>query len=131
MIFKNTISWFEIPSTDINRAQKFYETIFDIKMIPIEFPHQMRVFPTESPLNINGAICHKAEFYTPSALGTLVYLNGNPDIQKILDKIEVAGGKIVVPKLEVSPEHGHIAVFIDTEGNRVGLHSVPNEVKVL
>jgi predicted enzyme related to lactoylglutathione lyase len=124
MIFKNAISWFEIPATDINRAQKFYEIIFDIVMVPITYPHEMRVFPTESPMNINGAICFNAGFYTPSALGVLVYLNGNPDVQIILDKIEVAGGKIVVPKLQISPDHGHIAVFIDSEGNRIGLHSI-------
>ncbi len=131
MIFKNSISWFEIPSTDINRAQKFYEAIFDIKMISIDYPHQMKVFPTENPMNITGAICFNSEFYTPSEKGTLVYLNGNPDVQKILDKIEDAGGKIVVQKLEVSAEHGHIAVFIDTEGNRVGLHSVSVSQKVV
>ncbi len=131
MIFKNTISWFEIPATDINRAQKFYEAIFDITMISIDSPHQMRIFPTENSRNINGAICFNREFYTPSQTGTLVYLNGNPDVQKILDKIEDAGGKIVISKLEVSAEHGYIAVFIDTEGNRVGLHSVPMDQKVV
>jgi predicted enzyme related to lactoylglutathione lyase len=129
MVFKNTISWFEIPTSDINRAQKFYETIFDITMISIDFPHQMRIFPTENYKNINGAICFNPDFYKSSDTGTLVYLNGNPDVQNILDKIEAAGGKIVVSKLEVSPEHGHIAVFIDTEGNRVGLHSVPMNQK--
>jgi uncharacterized protein len=125
MIFKNAISWFEIPSADINRAQKFYETIFDIQMIPIDFPHQMRMFPTESPTSIGGAICYNADFYKPSGEGVLVYLNGNPDVQIILDKVEAAGGKIVVPKMEISKEHGHIAVFMDSEGNRIGLHSVP------
>ena len=131
MILKNTITWFEIPSTDINRAQKFYEAILDITMISIDFPHQMKIFPTENPMNITGAICFNPEFYTPSEKGTLVYLNGNPDVQKILDKIEDAGGQIVIPKLEVSAEHGYIAVFMDTEGNRVGLHSVPMGQKVV
>jgi predicted enzyme related to lactoylglutathione lyase len=125
MIFKNAISWFEIPATDIDRAQKFYETIFGIQMIPIEHPHKMRMFPIESPMSIGGAICHNADFYKPSAEGVLIYLNGNPDVQNVLDKVEAAGGKIVVPRLHVSPEHGHIAVFIDSEGNRIGLHSVP------
>jgi len=125
MIFKNAISWFEIPAADINRAQKFYETIFDIQLIPINGPHEMRMFPIESPMNIGGAICSAPDFYKPSQDGALVYLNANPDVQNVLSKVEAAGGKIVVPKLQVSPEHGHIAVFIDSEGNRVGLHSVP------
>ncbi len=127
MIFKNAISWFEIPAVDLNRAQKFYETIFDIQMIPLDMPQlQMRMFPIESPMNIGGALCHSGDFYKPSAeSGPLVYLNANPDVQNILDKIEAKGGKIVIPKTEISPEYGHMAVFIDTEGNRVALHSVP------
>jgi len=127
MIFKNAISWFEIPSSDINRAQKFYETIFDIQMIPMDLQQlQMRMFPIESPMSIGGAIVYNADFYKPSAeSGPLVYLNANPDVQIVLDKIEAAGGKIVIPKTEISPEYGHMAVFLDTEGNRVALHSIP------
>jgi predicted enzyme related to lactoylglutathione lyase len=65
-------------------------------------------------------------FHKPSTTdGPLIYLNGNPDLQNILDKVEKAGGKIMVPKTEISPEYGFMAVFIDTEGNRIGLHSVP------
>jgi predicted enzyme related to lactoylglutathione lyase len=118
MTFKNAISWFEIPATDLGRAQKFYETIFNIQMIPLDTPNlQMRMFPVEDMMNgIGGAI---------SKAGPLVYLNANPDVQNVLDKIEAAGGKIVVPKTQISPEYGYMAVFIDTEGNRVALHSVP------
>jgi predicted enzyme related to lactoylglutathione lyase len=56
----------------------------------------------------------------------LIYLNGNPDLQTILNKIEIAGGKIMVPKTPISPEYGYMAVMVDTEGNRIGLHSIPN-----
>ena len=127
MIFKNAISWFEIPSTDIGRAQKFYEAIFGIQMIPLDLQQlQMRMFPIENPMNIGGAVVQNVDFYKPSAdSGTLVYLNGNPDVQIVLDKIEAAGGKIVIPKTEISPEYGYMAVFLDTEGNRVALHSIP------
>jgi len=65
-------------------------------------------------------------FYKPSATdGPLIYLNGNPDLQIILDRVEAAGGKIIVPKTEINPDYGFMGVFIDTEGNRIGLHSVP------
>ena len=86
---KNAISWFEIPATDLNRAQKFYETIFDIEMVPLNMPQlQMRMFPTEDPMNIGGAICQSGEFYKPSAeSGPLIYLNGNPDLQNVLKKV--------------------------------------------
>jgi predicted enzyme related to lactoylglutathione lyase len=128
MALKNAISWFEIPATDIDRAQKFYETIFNIQMIPFDTPNfQMRMFPVEDMMNgIGGAISKAEGFYKPSATdGPLVYLNANPDVQNVLDKIEAAGGKILVPKTQISAEFGHMAVFVDTEGNRVALHSVP------
>jgi len=127
MIFKHAISWFEIPATDLDRAQKFYETIFDIKMVPLNMPQlQMRLFPIESPMNVGGAICSSGDFYKPSAhSGPLVYLNGNPDVQLVLDKVKTAGGKVIIPKTQISPENGYMAVFLDTEGNRIALHSMP------
>jgi predicted enzyme related to lactoylglutathione lyase len=127
MIFKNAISWFEIPTEDLMRAQQFYEAIFDISMIPLDNPHiKMRMFPIEDPAsNVGGALTH-AEFYKPSSTdGPLIYLNANPDVQRILDRVPAAGGQVVVPKTEITPEYGHMAVIIDTEGNRIGLHSVP------
>lgn len=129
MIFKHAISWFEIPTLDISRAQKFYESIFEINMTVLDLPNiSMRMFPVEDPMNIGGALVYNGEFYKPSSTdGPLIYLNGNPDVQIILNRIEDAGGKILVPKTEISPEYGHMAVFTDTEGNRIALHSVPNK----
>jgi predicted enzyme related to lactoylglutathione lyase len=126
MVFKHAISWFEIPAKDINRAQKFYETIFDITMTPIDLTQiQMRLFPIENQMNIGGAVVYNDRFYKPSSTeGPLVYLNGNPDLQTILGKIEAAGGKIIVPKTQISPDHGYMGLFIDTEGNRLALHSI-------
>jgi len=125
---KSAISWFEIPATDLNRATKFYETIFGISLIPMDLPNiKMRMFPVEDQMtDIGGAVVDSGGFHKPSATdGPLIYLNGNPDVQNVLDKVEKAGGKITVPKTEISPEYGFMAVIIDTEGNRIGLHSVP------
>jgi predicted enzyme related to lactoylglutathione lyase len=128
MTMKNAISWFELPATNLDRAQKFYETILDIRMIPLDTPNiRMRMFPIEDPMTgIGGALALAPEFYKPSSTdGPIVYLNANPDVQGVLDKVGAAGGRIIVPKTEISPEYGHMALFIDTEGNRVALHSVP------
>ena len=128
MPFNNAISWFEIPTHDIDRAANFYEAIFNVSLIPLDLQQlKMRMFPVEDPgKGVGGALCCNKEFYKPSATdGPLIYLNGNPDVQNILDKVEPAGGKIVVPKTQISPEYGYMAVFIDTEGNRVALHSIP------
>ncbi len=124
----HAISWFEIPTTDINRAQQFYETVFGISMVSMDLPNiKMRMFPLDDMQNgIGGALVDSGGFHKPSLTdGPLIYLNGNPDLQNILDKVIGAGGKIMVPKTEISPEYGNMAVFIDTEGNRIALHSVP------
>ena len=124
----NAISWFEIPTTDIDRAQKFYEAIFGISMMPMDMPNiKMRMFPLDDMMTqVGGAVVDSGGFHKPSATdGPLIYLNGNPDLQQVLDKVEAAGGSIMVPKTEISPEYGFMAVIIDTEGNRIGLHSVP------
>ncbi len=125
---QNAISWFEIGTTDLDRATVFYETIFNIKLIPLDLDNiKMRMFPLDDmKTQVGGALVFSAGFHKPSATdGPLIYLNGNPDVQNILDKVEGAGGKILVPKTEISPEYGFMAVIIDTEGNRIGLHSVP------
>ena len=126
---KNAISWFEIPAVDLDRAQQFYETIFGITLIPFETANfKMRMFPIDDPMTgIGGALSYAEGFYKPSATdGPLIYLNANPDVQVVLNKVEAAGGKIIVPKTEISPEYGYMAVFIDSEGNRIALHSVPS-----
>jgi len=124
---KNAISWFEIPTTDFKRAVKFYETIFEFKMMPMDLPNiQMAMFPIEDMQGIGGAVVYSNGFHVPSSSdGVLIYLNANPDVQTILDRIEKAGGKVTVPKTQISPEYGYMAVFTDSEGNRVGLHSIP------
>jgi len=125
---QNAISWFEIPATDLPRAQKFYETIFNIQMIPMDMENiKMRMFPLDDMMTqIGGAVVDSGGFHKPSLTeGPLIYLNGNPDVQNVLNKVEGAGGAILVPKTQISPEYGYMAVFVDTEGNRIGLHSIP------
>lgn len=123
----NAISWFEIPATDLERAQNFYEAIFGISLVPMDMPNfKMRMFPVDDPMTgIGGALVGNAEFFKPSATdGVLIYLNGNPDVQQVLDKVTAAGGTITVPKTEIAPEYGFMAVIMDMEGNRIGLHSM-------
>ncbi|MES1225341.1 MAG: VOC family protein [Bacteroidota bacterium] len=130
MSFTNAISWFEIPAKDLDRAAKFYETIFGTQLIPMDMPSlKMRMFPLEDMMTgVGGAIVDSGGFHKPSATdGPLIYLNANPDVQIVLDKIEKAGGQITVPKTEISPDYGYMAVFIDTEGNRIALHSIPQQ----
>ena len=125
---QNAIHWFEIPTSDLDRATKFYESIFGVSLIPLDMENiKMRMFPVDDmATGIGGSLVHSQDFFTPSdSAGVLIYLNGDPDVQNVLDKVEAAGGKIVVPKTQISEEYGYMGVIIDTEGNRIGLHSSP------
>jgi len=125
---QNAISWFEIAVTDMDRAQKFYETIFGITMIPMDMADiKMCMFPVDDMMTqVGGALVDSGGFHKASATdGPLIYLNANPDLQLVLDKVEAAGGTVTMPKTEISPEYGFMGLFTDTEGNRIGLHSIP------
>ncbi|RYY70172.1 MAG: VOC family protein [Chitinophagaceae bacterium] len=127
MLQKNAISWFEIGTSDLARATKFYETIFDITLTPMDMENiKMRMFPVTDMMDgIGGALVDSGGFHKPSATdGPLIYLNGNPNLQKVLDRVLAAGGSIMVPKMEITPEYGFMAVILDSEGNRIGLHSI-------
>lgn len=124
----HAISWFEIPTIDLNRATQFYEQVFQIKLAPIDTPNiQMRVFPVQDFMHgISGALVKTDGFHIPSeSHGPLIYLNANPDVQIIMDRIESNGGKILLEKRMISPENGYMAMFLDTEGNRIAVHSIP------
>lgn len=119
----NSLNWFEIPATDIKRSKKFYETIFDIEMEDQNMgDNEMAFFPwSPGSGKATGSIV-KSPTHTPSMEGSIVYLNANPNMDGVLSKVEAAGGKILVPKMNIG-EHGNIAFIMDTEGNNVGIHS--------
>jgi len=121
---ENSLNWFEISVADIKRAKKFYETIFGIEMPEQEMMGmKMAFFPAE---DMNGKVSGslvESQQHKPSADGAKIYLNGNPDLSNALSKIEAAGGKVIMPKTKISDDIGHMAFFIDSEGNAVALHS--------
>ncbi len=121
---ENALNWFEISVADITRAKKFYETIFGIDMPEQEMMGmKMAFFPAE---DMNGKVSGglvQSSSHKPSTDGAKIYLNGNPGLENALSKVEAAGGKVVMPKTKISDEVGHMAFFIDTEGNNIGLHS--------
>lgn len=118
------ISIFEIPATEISRAVDFYQAILDIKIEKMDMTEmQMGIFPYEGQM-VTGVII-QAEGYRPAADGVTIYLNGGDNLQVILDKVEKNGGKVLVPKTLHADESGYFALFLDSEGNKIGLHS-PN-----
>lgn len=120
----NMVVWFEIPVSDMDRAKAFYEAVFKIDIKVVDFGGLlMGWFPNNEDVRGATGTLIKQESYIPSHEGTLVYF-GCEDVQVELDRVKAAGGKIYQKKTKISPEHGCMAVFIDTEGNRVALHSM-------
>jgi len=123
---KNAINWFEIPVNNYERAKKFYGTILELEIIDYHMPEKNMkygMFPYDMEnMGVGGAIVQMKEM-KPSTDGATVYLNGGDDLNVALSKVEAAGGQVIMPKTDID-ENGFFAQFIDTEGNRVALHSM-------
>lgn len=119
-----TAGWFEIPVINMDRAIKFYNKVFEITISKQNFGGiEMGWFPYSSDAyGAPGSLIQSAKDYKPSTNGTLVYLNCD-DLANELNRIEKAGGTILQKKTQISEEHGYMGLFVDTEGNRVALHS--------
>ena len=124
---RHALIWFEISVADFDRARTFYSTIFAFDMPEQTFgPVRMGFFLHDREQGgIGGAIVHNPEFYTPSADGAKVYLNGGDDLAVVLDRVPAAGGEVIIPKWAIGEGMGHMGMFRDSEGNLVALHS-PN-----
>ncbi|TAJ12303.1 VOC family protein [Marinilabiliaceae bacterium JC017] len=122
----NIVGWFEIPVIDMERAIKFYETVFDVKLNREPMgPFDMAFFPRfEDGLGAAGALVFQPDNYKPSTNGPLIYFTPRSiDLNVELNRVEAAGGKIISPKTLIKEEIGYMALFLDTEGNRLALHS--------
>ncbi len=120
----NAINWFEIPVSDFARAKKFYETLYGVEIS--EMPHPLfkyGMLPADMQNGGIGGGIVQGDGYVPSAEGVLIYLNGGEDLNGPLSKVEQAGGKILLPKTSIGG-NGFMALFFDTEGNKIALHSM-------
>ena len=122
---KNTLNWFEIPATDFARAKAFYATVLDSQIHESPIPGlQYGYLPyDQSSGGVGGAIV-AGDGNAPATTGTVVYLNGGNDLAIPLSRVEEAGGRVILPKTEIGPGMGFMALFIDSEGNKVGFHSI-------
>jgi predicted enzyme related to lactoylglutathione lyase len=121
----NTLNWFEIPATDFARAKSFYATVLDAPIQDDPNPHmQYAYLPSDPQKGGFGGAIGCGENFVPTMTGTTVYLDGGNDLSVPLGRVESAGGKIILPKTAIGENRGFIAVFIDTEGNKVGFHSM-------
>lgn len=119
---KTLIDWFEIPTTDFERAVGFYQQVLAVSLHPETMNGmQMAIFPHEA--QPGGALVH-AEFFKPSADGCVIYLYTDT-LDDTLARIADAGGQTCFGPMELPNNIGRIALFIDSEGNRIGLHEPP------
>lgn len=117
----NPIQWLEIATTDIERAKQFYQKVFNLSFEFVEMPDsKMYMFGAPDAIGSSGCLVH-GDGYVPSADGTVVYFECK-DVNEELGRIEAAGGNILIPKTDIG-EFGYFAHVMDSEGNRIGLHS--------
>lgn len=122
---KNAISWFEIPSTELDKAQAFYEAVLDCKMRREAMgPSEGAVFPYEAEEGVGGAILAGPTAPAPASGGTLIYLDASPSLDAALARALKAGGKVALPRQALPPGMGFFAHITDLDGNRVGLHAL-------
>ena len=122
----NMVGWFEVPVNDMDRAVKFYEEVLDVKLERhLMGETDMAWFPmNEDGQGAPGSLVKNTDFYIPSIDGPLLYFTAHSgDLSNELARVEPAGGKVVHDKTKISDEYGYMAVIMDTEGNRVALHS--------
>jgi len=121
---RNLPVWFEIPVTDMPRAVRFYETLFQSSLIRDDSgPIEMAIFPRRDEGGTTGCLARGA-MLKPGSDGTVVYLNADPQLDRALERVKAAGGEVLVPRTELPDDIGCFAQFRDCEGNRVGLHSL-------
>lgn len=120
---KDAVNWFELYVTDFDRAKRFYETVLQASLQEFHTEQcRMGMFPYDNRNGVGGSIT-KMDGVPSGQGGTLVYLNVDGDLDGVLKRIPTAGGSVVKPRTSIG-EHGFVAVFKDTEGNSVGLHSM-------
>lgn len=122
----NVVGWFEIPVTDMPRAIRFYETVFGYTLhYQTIGDEEMAWFPwSEEGTGASGSLVKHEEKYKPSADGAVVYFSSpSGDLANELTRVEKAGGKLLQDKTLIAEDIGFMALILDTEGNRIALHS--------
>ena len=122
---RHVLNWFEIPVDDIDRAQRFYETLLGQSLRREEMgPQSLAVFPYDEG-SVGGALLSSPHPPAPSIDGMVAYLNAGPSLDVVLSRADELGAEVLLEKVKLPRDIGWIAHIRDCEGNRVGLHS-PN-----
>ncbi len=118
---QNTVCWVDIPVTDLGRAITFYSAVLG-EPVKKESGHGMEfgLLP-HADSNVSGCLTIMKDA-APSANGPLVYLSVDGRLDAAIAAVAPNGGRIVQERHPLGP-YGHRAIIMDTEGNRIALHS--------
>lgn len=123
---RTAIAWFEIPVADLDRAQRFYESLLDARLQREPMgPQTLAVLPYAVP-GVGGALVHGGPLAVPGAAaasGPLIYLNAGPRLDDAVARALAAGGRLVSERVDLPDGMGSFVHLLDTEGNRIGLHA--------
>jgi len=120
------VTWFQVPATDMDRAVKFYSTVLGASFHRMEHGGDKHAFFAMDTLKsecTGGEIVQSAKFRQPGQDGPAIYFDAPGGLKAVLERVGPAGGKVVMPHTSIG-ENGFIALVLDTEGNRIGLHSM-------
>jgi uncharacterized protein len=121
---KHLINWVEIPAIDLERAKTFYSTILGgVRFHDMDMEgNKYAIFPSEDRFNAGALV--QGEYYKPSSDGVTIYLDGGQDMDTILQHVEHTGGEVIMPKTFTGAEAGYVGLFVDSEGNKIGLQHI-------
>lgn len=117
---KNIIGWFDIPVNDLDRSINFYSKVLDVE-IKKEF-EGMDVGIIQHSKDVIGGCLFKSKDESPSSSGILIYMNVDGRLDEAITVTKDLGGKILKEKHQIGP-FGFRAIILDSEGNRIALHS--------
>jgi uncharacterized protein len=130
---ENTIVWADIPVTDMERAIKFYSAVLQQEIKPAEGmegiallapPPDFDPAAEQGPMPVSFDLA-KGENQKPSASGCTIYLESHGDPEGMLQRAVDAGGQMLMPVTDMGEMVGSIGLFLDSEGNRIGVHKAP------
>ncbi len=120
----NTIVWADIPVADMDRARKFYAAVLEAE-IPLMDGANGDVALLPMQPGDAGADLVRSDQATPGVAGATVYLNSNGDPEGMIARAVAAGGQVGMPVTDMGEMVGFIGFFVDSEGNRIGVHKPP------
>jgi uncharacterized protein len=119
---QNQIVWVDIPVADLDRAVKFYSAVLGAEVTMSSFPGYRFGLLPHAKTNVSGSLYQSAD-NRPSQIGPLVYLNANGRLDSAISAVRENGGKLIQDKHQIG-EHGYRAIILDSEGNKIALHSL-------